>query len=290
MDERTGTVGCRLVFEVTEAATIALQLAVARPDGVEVSERIEVVNNDAPSAVRELPGPGGSRQHLVHAGPGSLAIAYDARVGAATSGVPAPVADAQRIAALRPSRYCPSDRMAGFALRRFGRLPPAPSAPPAPSVVSAFSVSSAPDQVRAICRYVWEQVDYEAGASGPETDAVDTLLTARGVCRDFAHLVAALCRAVDIPARIAAVYAPGLSPMDFHAVVETDIEGSWYVWDATRLAPRPTLIRIATGRDAADIAFATVLSGRAELSTVDITATAPGDLPLDDHERLVGLG
>jgi transglutaminase-like putative cysteine protease len=272
MDERTGTVGCRLDFEVTEAATIVLQLAVARADGVEVSERIEVVDNDVPSTARELPGPGGSRQHLVHAGPGRLAIAYDARVGAASAGVPEPVTDPQRIAALRPSRYCPSDRMAGYALRRFGGLP------------------STTDKVRAICRYVREQVGYEAGASGPETDAVDTLLTARGVCRDFAHLVAALCRAVDVPARIAAVYAPGLSPMDFHAVVETDIDGGWYVWDATRLAPRATLIRIATGRDAADIAFATVLSGRTELSTVDITATAPGDLPVDDHETLVSLG
>jgi transglutaminase-like putative cysteine protease len=148
---------------------------------------------------------------------------------------------------------------------------------------------SEPDRVRAICRYVWEHVRYEVDASGPGTDAVDTLLAGRGVCRDFAHLVAALCRAVDVPARIAAVYAPGLSPMDFHVVVETEIEGRWYLWDATRSAPRPSMIRIATGRDAADVAFSTILSGRAELTGIQITVASPDDLPLDAHEELAVL-
>lgn len=272
MDVTTGTVGCRLAFEVTEPATLAVQLAVARGNGVDVSERIEVLNNGVPPTTSELPGPGGTRQHLIRASAGSLVIRYHAEISGTSPALPKPVADGQRIAALRPSRYCPADRMAGFARSHFGRLP------------------AVPDRVRAICRYVWEHVEYEAGASRSDTDAVDTLLAARGVCRDFAHLVAALCRAVDIPARIAAVYPPGLSPMDFHAVVETDIDGSWYVWDATRSAPRPTLIPIVTGRDAADVAFATVLCGRAELSTVEVTAATSGDLPLDDHEQLVGLG
>src|SRR6185369_6056709 len=107
--------------------------------------------------------------------------------------------------------------------------------------------------------------------------------------RDFAHLVVVLCRAVEVPARVAAVYASGLSPMDFHAIVETAIDGVWWSWDATRLAPRQTLVRIGTGRDAADVAFATVLSGRVELSTVEIWAIAGTDLPLDDHDGLVAL-
>ena len=53
--------------------------------------------------------------------------------------------------------------------------------------------------------------------------------------------------------------------MDFHAVVEARVEGQWQVLDPTRLAPRPSLVRIATGRDAADTAFATTLAGDAEL-------------------------
>jgi hypothetical protein len=77
--------------------------------------------------------------------------------------------------------------------------------------------------------------------------------------------------------------------MDFHAVVEAAIDGVWWAWDATRRAPRATLVRIATGRDAADIAFLTTLSGRVELSTVEVEAVAPSDLPVDDHEQLVAL-
>ena len=52
---------------------------------------------------------------------------------------------------------------------------------------------------------------------------------------------------------------PGLYPMDFHAVAEAYVDGGWYVVDATTLAPRQTLVRIATGRDAADTAFLTVI-------------------------------
>jgi hypothetical protein len=72
-------------------------------------------------------------------------------------------------------------------------------------------------------------------------------------------------------------------------VVETALDGAWWVWDATRLAPRAGLVRIATGRDAADVAFATVLTGRVEPVGMEITAVVDGDLPADDHESLVAL-
>jgi transglutaminase-like putative cysteine protease len=142
--------------------------------------------------------------------------------------------------------------------------------------------------VRAICDHVASYLAYEPGMSDSLTDAADTLLASRGAGRDFAHLVVACCRAVEVPARVAAVYAPGLSPMDFHLVVETALPG-WSVWDATRLAPRGTLVRIATGRDAADTEFATILSGRAELTDAKITAVAGDHLPTDDHRTLVPL-
>ena len=134
-----------------------------------------------------------------------------------------------------------------------------------------------------------EAVTFWFGASGPTTDAADTLLAGAGVCRDFAHLVATLCRAVVVPARVAAVYAPGLDPMDFHLVVETAVDDAWWVWDATRLAPRQSLIRVATGRDAADVAFATILRGDVTPIGMEITAVADGDLPVDDHTSLVAL-
>lgn len=78
--------------------------------------------------------------------------------------------------------------------------------------------------------------------------------------------------------------------MDFHVVAETAINGNWYAWDATRSAPRSSMIRIATGRDAADVAFVSLLGGRAELTGMQITVASEDDLPLDAHEELVVLG
>jgi transglutaminase-like putative cysteine protease len=99
----------------------------------------------------------------------------------------------------------------------------------------------------------------------------------------------ALLRASGVPARLVSVYAPGLDPMDFHAVCEAYVEGMWCVVDATTLAPRTSLVRIATGRDAADTAFMTVISGHAEL--LDLVVGAVADtLPGDDLTAATHLG
>ena len=268
----TSQVGCTLGFQVTEPAEIVLQIAAAEP----VSETLTVSHAGQAIDTIELPG----RQHLVQAPVGAVTVTYSAEVadqrsGTATDAAPPPgtagVSQYDRIVALRPSRYCPSDRVAGLAGRLF---------PPSGSDAAT---------VRAITDWVFQNLSYEGGSSGPTTDAVDTLLGGAGVCRDYAHLVATFCRAVNIPARVAAVYAPGLSPMDFHLVVETALDGRWYVWDATRLAPRQSLMRIATGRDAADTALATTLSGFLTMPETSITAVAGSDLPMDDHTGLVTL-
>nr|BFE69496.1 transglutaminase family protein [Actinoplanes digitatis] len=214
----------------------------------------------------ELPG----RLHLVRAPRGRLTVTYTAEV-AASGTEPYGVTEVERIVALRPSRYCPSDRLGGFAAAMFGRA------------------GDDTAIVRAITTWVFEHLSYESGSSGPTTDAAETLLDGRGVCRDYAHLVATLCRALNVPARVAAVYAPGLSPMDFHLVAEAALDGRWTVWDATRLAPRQSLIRIATGRDAADTALETTLSGLLTMPELLITAVADGDLPADDHVSLAEL-
>ncbi|MGQ0630243.1 MAG: transglutaminase-like domain-containing protein [Sporichthyaceae bacterium] len=263
-------VGATLTFAVSTPVSFALQVAVARRDEMALDERWLILNNDTALVATELLGVAGARQHLLHAEPGELSIAYEAILTREGDPGTEAVSDAQRIEALRPSRYCPSDRLVGFARLRFDQGDPI-------------------DRVRAICDYVWRHVSYVFGTSGPTTSASDTLLSGEGVCRDFAHVVAALCRAVEVPARIAAVYAPGLWSMDLHAVVETEIDGVWQVWDATRLAPRDSLVRIATGRDAADIAFATVLTGQAQLTGLEILAVAPDDLTFDDHQSLAVL-
>ena len=267
----TGGVACTLTLAVDTQADVVLQVMAARRPGRTIEDRLDIANNGAVLNGREIAAPEYGHQQIVRAEPGTLSVTY--RGAFLPSGPPVAkrVTDAQRVVALRPSRYCPTDRLAGFARSHFGEF------------------ASAAEQVRAICGYVWRHVRYEPGVTGSASDAIEILLAGRGVCRDSAHLVVALCRAVDVPARMVAVYAPGLSPMDFHAVVETAIDGHWWVWDATRLAPRATLVRIATGRDAADIAFVTTLSGRVQLSTVEVEAVAPSDLPVDDHEQLVAL-
>lgn len=111
----------------------------------------------------------------------------------------------------------------------------------------------------------------------------------QGVCRDFAHLCIALLRARGVPARLVSVYAPGLDPMDFHAVCEAYVDGRWCVVDSTALAPRSSLVRIATGRDAADTAFLSTIYGWAELTDVEVTATVD-TLPSDDLTHVVQLG
>jgi transglutaminase-like putative cysteine protease len=258
----TAQVGCTLVFDVTMPAEIVLQIALADP----ITETLTVSSAGRPVEAVELPG----RQHVVHAPVGLLTATY-AGTAADRPQRDHPVIDVDRIVALRPSRYCPSDRISGFAVKQFGGL------------------GDESATVRAITAWVHDHLSYEGGSSDATTDALDTLMAGAGVCRDYAHLVATLCRSMNVPARVAAVYAPGLSPMDFHLVVETALDGAWRVWDATRLAPRQTLIRIATGRDAADTALATTLSGLLTMPETHITAVAAGDLPVDDHTSLVTL-
>ncbi|PVM93699.1 transglutaminase-like domain-containing protein [Caulobacter endophyticus] len=140
---------------------------------------------------------------------------------------------------LRASRYSPSDRMESFADREFGGL-------------------TGGRRVTAIVDWILKHVDYRAGVSHSATTAVDTFIDRAGVCRDFSHLLIALCRAADIPARAVSVYAWGLQPPDLHAVAEVYLQGAWRLVDATALAPIEGFVRVATGRDAADIAFMTI--------------------------------
>ena len=72
----------------------------------------------------------------------------------------------------------------------------------------------------------------------------------------------ALCRAVNIPARFATGIdfgaPPGLGPTDFHAYVEVFLTDRWYLFDPTGLCPPMGLVRLGTGRDAADVSVATI--------------------------------
>lgn len=271
-------VACHLEFEVTTPAVLAVQVAVASTAGDILGECLGVtLDGSEPSRpVAEMATDHGGRMHVIHADAGRLAISYEAsvRLGRVplfpvTTGEA--VIDAEGIAALRQSRYCPSDAMAGFA------------------AVELAGLERGPALARSVAAWVFERLAYLPGSSDTLHTAVDTLLAGAGSCRDFSHLAITLCRALGVPARLVAVYAPGLSPMDFHAVVEARRGSGWEVLDPTRLAPRSALTRIATGRDAADTAFATTLTGQAELVSSEVSTVIDGDLPSDDHFTPVAL-
>jgi transglutaminase-like putative cysteine protease len=264
-------VACHLEFDLATPAVLALQVAVAGTAGDILDERLSVtLDGGAPPLAAETPTSRGGRLHVIHADPGRLAVTYDASVRprpapAAPMATEEVVYDAEGITALRQSRYCPSDAMAGFA------------------AVELADLKEGPDLARSVAAWVFERLAYQPGSSDTLDTATDTLLAGSGSCRDFSHLTITLCRALGVPARFVAVYAPGLSPMDFHAVVEARRGTGWEVLDATRLAPRSSLTRIATGRDAADTAFATTLRGEAELVFSEVTTVIDGELPADDH-------
>lgn len=263
-------VSAELQVSVTEPTTLEFQISVARIAGLTIDETLEFTIDDVPVRTREVLGRNGSRIHVFSASEAAVRASYRARVeGTAT---PEELDDYENSLYLRPSRYAETDKLFGFAARQFG------------------TPAATYDSVRRIGDYVADLLDYVPGASDPIDGAVDTLLAGAGVCRDYAHLVVALLRAVNIPARLAAVYAPGCDPMDFHAVAEALIEGRWYGVDATRLAPRASMLRISTGRDAADTAFLDNHGGALTLDSMSVTAIVDGALPWDDPTRPIVLG
>jgi transglutaminase-like putative cysteine protease len=140
---------------------------------------------------------------------------------------------------LLPSRYCQSDQMGTLA--------------------GEIVADAAPgyEQVEAIRQWIQAHVDYQYGTSDASTSAVDTAKSQIGVCRDFAHLGIALCRSLNIPARMVVGYLYQLDPMDLHAWFEAYVGDRWYTFDATQKEPRGNRITIAYGRDAADVALCT---------------------------------
>lgn len=168
---------------------------------------------------------------------------------------------------LLPSRYCPVDQFLRFAAREFGHLQPGGA------------------RALAILDWLHVNLDYVHGVSTGTTSAADTFIDRAGVCRDFTHLGLTLCRAAGIPARAVAAYALALDPPDFHAVFEVFLDGGWWLVDPTRLAPIGGMVRIAHGRDAADIAFLTtagmVTQTEMRVTVVDMDAAVSGAPPLD---------
>ena len=150
-----------------------------------------------------------------------------------------------------PSRYCQADLLGGLAEQ-----------------ITSGSADGY-DEVEAIRHWVHENIEYQYGVSDSSTSACDTERDRKGVCRDFSHLALALCRSLNIPARMVVGYLHELDPMDQHAWFEAFVDGRWYTFDATQDQPKGGRIAIAYGRDAADVAFATHF-GPAELEQFEV--------------------
>ena len=166
---------------------------------------------------------------------------------------------------LMPSRYCESDVMSRAAQQLFGHLPHGMS------------------RVRAVESWIHESIHYLPGFSNSTTTAQEVFVQRAGVCRDFAHLGITLCRALNIPARLVVGYVHFAEPpQDFHAVFEAWLGNRWVLFDPTKMAPIDRLLRVGTGRDAKDVAFATIFGGvqmlRKELVVEegDVVAEKPG--------------
>jgi transglutaminase-like putative cysteine protease len=188
----------------------------------------------------------------LRANPGPLKISYQAEVDIRHHvGQPErigemPITDlpTEVLPYLYPSRYCESDKLQLLANQTFGHLPPGYQ------------------RVEGIRKWVHERTHFTSGSSEFTTSAIDTYRQQTGVCRDFAHLMIALCRALNIPARFCSGIDygadPALGPTDFHAYVEVLLAGRWYIFDPSGTAMPMGFVRIGTGRDAADISFATI--------------------------------
>jgi transglutaminase-like putative cysteine protease len=257
-----------MTLEVVNPTAFMLAISVAQGVPLE-SEELVVLLDGERIPTRELGDLHGTRLQLFETPAGFIEIDYTATVvGRAPA---APVDPLDEITYLRPSRYVQSDTLQPFARETFS------------------GTEGGADLVRAVEEWVHARLRYEPFSTSPTGGAVETLASGAGVCRDFAHLTAALLRGLDVPARMVSVYAPGLTPPDFHAVVEALVDGRWVVVDSTRLAPRQGLVRMATGRDATDTAFLT--NTLADIHLRDLRVEASSDEAVtDDPDELVELG
>ena len=272
-------VKCELDYTLDGPASFLFALKCIETGGQQILS--ESLTADPSLPIEEFTIVGGMNRfsRLQTLNPGSLKIAYQAEVSTSmrianisdlNSGGPGNLIP-EAIPFLFPSRYCQSDRLRNHAMDLFGHL------------TTPYAIASE------VSDWIFEHVAYVSGSSGETSSAMDTFEQRQGVCRDFAHLGIALCRALNVPARYATCYAYQLNPPDFHACFEVFIDGWWYLFDATRLAPLNGLVRIATGRDAADAAVCTIF-GNPELtaSIVSCECADPNFIPVTRDSLVLG--
>ncbi|ASJ74167.1 transglutaminase-like domain-containing protein [Granulosicoccus antarcticus] len=254
-------VGCRLEYRVHFETSFIFQVAVLDSKHQKVIKESLVC--DPPHEIQVCKvGSLGHRIHRLMAEPGCLNLFYSATIDNKPKSVRSrnlisnshSKLPCEVLEFLNPSRYCESDKLEQFAWDHFGK------------------VKAGHTRVQAVADWVFNHLKYTPGSTSSQTTASDVFIRRVGVCRDFAHLTIALCRALGIPARYVAGYAVNLVPQDFHGLVEAYLDGAWYLFDATRLAPVNAFIRIGVGRDASDMSFSTYV-GNSSLNHMYIWAS-----------------
>lgn len=262
MDTQEYQVGCNLEYQVATPSVFIFNVEVSKTAGVTISrEKLSLPGQTA--AEHFIQGETGNRFARVQVQPGTFSLAYEAVVERPV--FEANDSNAREVAVenlppetlpfLFPSRFCQSDKLMRLANAHFGKLAP------------GFG------RVAAICDWIHDNIEYQRGSTNATTSAFDTVTERAGVCRDFAHLGIAFCRALNIPARFVTGYAHQLQPPDFHAYFEAYLGGQWRAFDATRLVPREGLIRIGAGADASQASFASIFGG-AQMSGMTVFAEA----------------
>ncbi len=262
-------IDCELQYEISGTCDFLFQLHALNGMDQRVLEESLVVDPNLTAHVYEDPMVGHrfTRLHVEREGP--IRLHYKALVQRMPE---ARLLDAPEAAIadlpdgvmhnLMPTRYCESDLLSRAAQKLFGDLP------------RGYA------RVQAIADWIHDNIDYQIGTTNATTTAVDVFRQRAGVCRDFSHLAVTFCRALNIPARLVVGYAMFEEPPpDFHAAFEAWIGGRWVSFDATRMSPIDDLVRIAMGRDAKDVAFATIF-GPAMMTSMQplIREVAPAEL------------
>jgi hypothetical protein len=245
--ERTFDIDCTLGYEVNGPTDFLFQIHALDGMDQQVLHESLVLSQDLKQHVYCDPLVG-HRFLRLHVESGPIEIHYQARVRRIPAAIDrkaqeVPIADLpdELLHNLMPTRYCESDRLGHAAIKMFGNLP------------HGYA------RVQAVVDWIYDNVDYQLGSSQATTTAMDVFTQRAGVCRDFAHLGVTFCRALNIPARLVVGYARfDEPPPDFHAVFEAYIGNHWVMFDATKMSPLDEMIRIAIGRDAKDVAFATI--------------------------------
>ena len=250
-------VGCSLAYDATGPATLILDVKPDRVGTHTVLQQSLIVGDNL--AAPEGPDSHGNSVCRVRLSPGRNWIRHDAIV--AISALPdnahLPPLVAEKIEDLPntvlryvvPSRYCDSDRLTNFAWDKFGHI------------------EHGLPRVQAISRWVHDNIEYRYMSGRADLTAGDILQRGYGVCRDFAHLVVALNRTFNLPARYVTGHMPDIgfpdpeNHMDFHAYAEVYVGGHWFISDARFHVPRIGRVHISRGQDAIDGAFSTIFGG-----------------------------